>query len=42
MTLLGNTTKNDREAIGTLTRLIHKFNKMIDDSERDKALGYQG
>ncbi len=42
MTLLANTTSGDREALGTLTRLSHKFNKMIDDSERDKALGHKG
>ena len=33
MTLLGNCTKNDRDAMGTLTRLVHKFNRQIDGIE---------
>ena len=41
MTLLANTTSGDREAMGTLTRLSYKFNKMIDDRERDNALGHK-
>ena len=39
MTLLANTTSGDREAMGTLTRLSHKFNILVDDNERDKASG---
>ena len=34
MTLLGNTTSGDREAMGTLTRLSYKFNKSIDDKPK--------
>ena len=34
MTLLANTTKGDREAMGTLTRLIHNFNKALDDKPK--------
>ena len=36
MTLLANTTQDDRAAMGTLTRLTHKFNCEIDKKENSK------
>ena len=41
MTIMVNTSRNDRDTLGTLTRLIHLSNKELDDKQR-KGIRHAG